>query len=65
MLETRTLGRTGIEVTALGLGAWGIGGKSYGPVERKQAIECIETYLEAGGNARSAERGSCCRSDSD
>lgn len=56
-LEKRILGRTGVEVTALGFGAWPIGGTKYGTVSESEAIETIETYLAAGGNHIDTARG--------
>jgi aryl-alcohol dehydrogenase-like predicted oxidoreductase len=44
------LGATGLEVSELGFGAWPIGGTMYGPVDEKQAVECVNAYLAAGGN---------------
>jgi len=49
-LEKRMMGRTGVKVTALGFGAWPIGGAKYGAVSESEAVETIETYLAAGGN---------------
>ena len=48
--KKRLLGRTGFEVTELGFGAWPIGGIGYGPINERNAIECAEAYLDAGGN---------------
>jgi len=53
-MEKDILGRTGAEVSELGFGAWAIGGEgdgfNYGPVPEQEALACIETYLDAGGN---------------
>ena len=32
-LETRPLGKSGIDVTRMGIGLWAIGGSAWGPVE--------------------------------
>ncbi len=32
------------------MGTWPIGGIGYGEVSEKQAYDCLETYIEAGGN---------------
>lgn len=45
----RTLGKTGWKVSAIGFGAWGIGGQ-WGPVEHATAIEALRTALDAGMN---------------
>lgn len=47
-METTTLGRTGIEISKIGLGAWALGGKSYGAVSHQDAFAALETYLEKG-----------------
>jgi aryl-alcohol dehydrogenase-like predicted oxidoreductase len=56
-IKKRVLGRTGFEISEIGLGAWAIGGGSYGKVEEKDAVECIEAYLSAGGNFIDTARG--------
>ncbi|MEE4243068.1 MAG: aldo/keto reductase [Desulfopila sp.] len=49
-IKKNILGRTGFSVSEMGLGAWAVGSKGYGPVEKKQGVETIEMYMEAGGN---------------
>jgi aryl-alcohol dehydrogenase-like predicted oxidoreductase len=49
-LERRTLGRTGLEVSVLGLGGAGLGGQHYGSVSETQAIETVQRALELGIN---------------
>lgn len=44
------LGSTGMMVSRVGLGAWGIGGKAYGAIADREAEGCVEAYLERGGN---------------
>jgi aryl-alcohol dehydrogenase-like predicted oxidoreductase len=44
---TRTLGRTGPTVSALGLGAMGMSG-AYGPSDRAESIATVHAALEAG-----------------
>jgi aryl-alcohol dehydrogenase-like predicted oxidoreductase len=46
----RPLGRSGIQVSELGFGAWPIGGIQYGPVPEAEAVEVIHGYIQAGGN---------------
>jgi aryl-alcohol dehydrogenase-like predicted oxidoreductase len=48
--KKRVLGRTGFKVSELGFGAWPIGGTAYGPVNEGEAIGCVESYLDGGGN---------------
>lgn len=54
-METRRFGRTGWNVTEIGLGAWPIGQKehgsgSYGSVDPEEGQRVVETYIELGGN---------------
>lgn len=46
----RPLGSTGLQVSEVGLGAWGIGGRHYGPVADEVARDTVHAYLGAGGN---------------
>ena len=46
---TRRLGKTGWTVSAIGFGAWGIGGQ-WGPVDRQTALETIRAAYDAGVN---------------
>ena len=45
----RTLGKTGWTVSAIGFGAWGVGGQ-WGAVEEQTAIDTIRAALDAGVN---------------
>jgi aryl-alcohol dehydrogenase-like predicted oxidoreductase len=57
-MNTRTLGRSGIEVSAVGLGCWAIGGPFYrgeipvgwGKVDDEESIRAIHRGLELGIN---------------
>ena len=53
-LETTQLGRTGLEITRVGFGAWAIGGGGWefgwGPQQDDQSIEAIQHALELGVN---------------
>jgi aryl-alcohol dehydrogenase-like predicted oxidoreductase len=46
-METRTLGRTGPTVSAIGLGAMSMSG-SYGPADRTESIATVHAALDAG-----------------
>jgi len=46
----RKLGNSGIEASAIGLGAWAIGGWMWGGIEEREAIEAIHVSLEKGVN---------------
>lgn len=48
-MEYRTLGATGWKVSAIGFGAWGIGGQ-WGEVGEKQAIAALHRAYDAGIN---------------
>ena len=49
-MKTRTIGESGLTVSQIGFGAWGIGGAYYGDVSDEDAIAAVRTYLDAGGN---------------
>ena len=47
-LVTRTLGKSGIEVTAIGLGLWAVRGDQWGAVDDRNTLDTIEAALDAG-----------------
>lgn len=47
-LRTRTLGATGLEVSELALGTWGLTGEAYGPVTDADADATIARAVELG-----------------
>lgn len=53
-MQYRVLGATGLELSAVGLGAWAIGGPGYafgwGPQQDNDSIETIHAALDAGIN---------------
>jgi len=49
-MEYRALGRSGIKVSKLGFGCWGLGGDSYGPVDTRAAIRTLHAAQDAGVN---------------
>jgi len=53
-LKTAQLGRTGLEITRVGFGAWAIGGGGWefgwGPQEDEESIQTIHRALELGVN---------------
>ena len=54
-MRTRTLGRTGLAVSEIGFGAWGIGGRtaghtSYGDTDDRVSLEALRAALDAGIN---------------
>lgn len=50
MMKQRSIGATGISVSELGLGAWGLGGVYYGKVPFNQGVDAVRAYLDCGGN---------------
>lgn len=49
-LRTRTLGKTDMEVTEIGMGLWAAGGDAWGPTDDKDVLDAIEFALDAGVN---------------
>src|SRR5688572_3335705 len=53
-MQTRRLGRSGLELTVLGFGAWAIGGAgwklAWGPQDDEDSIAAIHAALDAGMN---------------
>ncbi len=49
-MEYRKLGKTNIEVSEIGFGAWAIGGDAWGPVEDDASIAAMQPALELGIN---------------
>ena len=48
-MQYRALGRTGMDVSAIGFGAWAIGG-SWGPVDDGESMRALHAALDAGVN---------------
>ena len=49
-MKYRELGKTGITVSEIGFGTWGLGGDSYGPVDGKEAVQALELAFDKGVN---------------
>jgi methylglyoxal reductase len=49
-MEKRALGQSGLEVTAIGLGCWVMGGWMWGGAEDDESIAAIRTAVESGVN---------------
>jgi len=47
-VRKRPLGKTGLLVTEMGLGTWGLAGESYGPVDEKDAETVVRRCLDMG-----------------
>ncbi|HJY82562.1 MAG TPA: aldo/keto reductase, partial [Candidatus Binatia bacterium] len=48
-MEYRPFGQTGIQVSAIGVGCWEIGG-GYGSIEETQFIQAVHRALDLGIN---------------
>jgi aryl-alcohol dehydrogenase-like predicted oxidoreductase len=49
-MKYRTLGKTGLKVSAVSLGMWAIGGDAWGPVEDKESLAALRRAWELGVN---------------
>jgi len=50
MIARRRLGRTGLQVSEVGLGAWGMGGSSWGGPDDANSLAALEKAFDAGVN---------------
>ena len=48
-MKYRKLGRTGLQVSEIGFGAWAIGG-SWGPQDEKESVKALHKALDLGVN---------------
>jgi aryl-alcohol dehydrogenase-like predicted oxidoreductase len=49
-MEYRTFGRTGWNISAIGFGAWGIGGDAWGPTDDKTSLDTLNRAIDLGVN---------------
>lgn len=49
-MQYRTLGRTGLQASEIGFGAWGIGGDAWGSTDDRAAIEALHKAIDLGVN---------------
>ena len=49
-IQKRVLGKSGIEVTKIGIGLWAIGGDEWGPVQDQESLDTISAALDMGIN---------------
>lgn len=49
-MPVRELGRTGLKISEVGFGAWGIGGQAYGSVNPSAALEALSRAEDLGCN---------------
>ncbi|PYE53414.1 aldo/keto reductase [Deinococcus yavapaiensis] len=48
-MHKRTLGRTGLQVSEIGFGAWGIGGAQWIGAKDDESLRALDRFLELGG----------------
>lgn len=56
-MQRRALGRTGLTVSDIGYGAWGIGGGAWVGAEDDESIRALERFIELGGTFIDTARG--------
>lgn len=49
-MKYRNLGKTGIKVSEIGFGTWGLGGTSYGPTDDSSSLNALARAIEKGVN---------------
>lgn len=51
-MKYRTLGKTGLKVSEVGMGTWQLAGKAWGwdPSDEKESIKALYKFVESGGN---------------
>ncbi|GAC1310517.1 MAG: aldo/keto reductase [Ktedonobacteraceae bacterium] len=49
-MEYRTLGRTGWQISAIGFGAWGIGGDAWGSTDDRTSLAALHKAIDLGVN---------------
>lgn len=49
-MRYKELGNTGLRISAMSLGSWGIGGAGWGDISREESIAAIRTAIEYGCN---------------
>lgn len=49
-MKHRTLGKTGLQVSEIGLGMWAIGGDAWGPVDDQESLAAIHRAWQLGVN---------------
>ena len=49
-MEYRTLGKTGLKISAIGFGAWAIGGNMWGPQDDNDSILALNKAIDLGVN---------------
>src|SRR5688572_4702328 len=47
-MQQRTLGKSGIGVSEIGLGLWAAGGSDWGPTDDREVLRAIDAALDAG-----------------
>lgn len=55
-MQYREFGRTGVKVSEIGFGTWGIGGTAYGVVDRQESLRALARAEELGCNLLDSAR---------
>ena len=55
-MQTRKLGRTGIEVSEIGYGAWGIGGSQWGGADDDESVAALHSARSTSASTSSTRR---------
>ncbi len=56
-MQQRPLGRTGLQVSEIGFGAWGIGGEMWVGAEESESVRALERAIELGVTFLDTARG--------
>jgi aryl-alcohol dehydrogenase-like predicted oxidoreductase len=48
-MKTRPLGKSNIEASVVGFGAWAVGGWTWGGADEQESIRAIHAFIDAGG----------------
>ncbi len=56
-MQYRQLGRTGLQVSDIGYGAWGIGGEGWIGAQDDESLQALERFIEVGGTFIDTARG--------
>jgi aryl-alcohol dehydrogenase-like predicted oxidoreductase len=56
-MEYRELGRSGLRISEIGYGAWGIGGAGWVGAEEDESIRALERAIDLGVNFIDTARG--------
>ena len=49
-MRYKDFGTTGLKVSAIGVGTWGVGGRGWGGSDREGSIQALRAMFDAGVN---------------